>query len=85
MPDAAGDDVPELVQGDGVGAGVVEQHHRPVLDIVQPPLRGNKSEQSCWIKICYIAVTRMDKFIKFSLPIQDSWIWKGLAWCFCSL
>ena len=65
MPDAAGDDVPELVQGDGVGAGVVEQHHRPVLDIVQPPLRGNKSEQSCWIKICYIAVTRMDKFIKF--------------------
>ena len=36
------DDPSQFVQGGGMGAGVVEHHHRPVLDVVQPALDGNK-------------------------------------------
>lgn len=42
LPDAACHDPPELVHQGGVGAGVVEHHHRPVLNIVQPSLDRNK-------------------------------------------
>lgn len=37
-PDAAGDEAAELLEGGVVGAGVVQHHHRPVLNVVQPPL-----------------------------------------------
>ena len=38
FPDAASDQPPECLDSVWVGAGMVEQHHGPVLDIVKPPL-----------------------------------------------
>ena len=38
LPDAAGHEAAEAGHGVGVGAGVVQRHHRAVLDVVQPPL-----------------------------------------------
>ena len=38
LPDAARHEPPEGVDGVRVCAGVVEHHHRAVLDVVQPPL-----------------------------------------------
>ena len=43
LADASLDQVPQLPDGGVVGAGVVEHHHAPVLNVVQPTLAGYES------------------------------------------
>ena len=54
LPDAARHDPPQPVHSVRVGAGVVEHHHGPVLDVMKPPLDGDKPSSTDQVEINYL-------------------------------